>query len=191
MIRHKLRPTLAAIAALSLVTLSACSEEPAASDDLTTQERTSQTVAAIVGERSDLSILSDELSDSGLSAIFDGQASYTVLAPLDTAFEGMEGGTELLSDETKGALVAAILREHMVPGALSPEAIREAIADNGGPVTVRSFGEGDLNFALEGDKIVVTGPNGTKATMAGGALVGSNGVVIPIDGVLATIPGEA
>ena len=191
MIRHKLRPTLAAIAALSLVTLSACSEEPAASDDLTTQERTSQTVAAIVGERSDLSILSDELSDSGLSAIFDGQASYTVLAPLDTAFEGMEGGTELLSDETKGALVAAILREHIVPGALSPDAIREAIADNGGPVTVRSFGEGDLNFALEGDKIVVTGPNGTKATMAGGALVGSNGVVIPIDGVLATIPGEA
>lgn len=191
MTRHKLRPTLAAIAALSLVTLSACSEEPAASDDLTTQERTSQTVAAIVGERSDLSILSDELSDSGLSAIFDGQASYTVLAPLDTAFEGMEGGAELLSDETKGALVAAILREHMVPGALSPEAIREAIADNGGPVTVRSFGEGDLNFALEGDKIVVTGPNGTKATMAGGALVGSNGVVIPIDGVLATIPGEA
>ena len=191
MIRHKLRPTLAAIAAMSLVTLSACSEEPAASDDLTTQERTSQTVAAIVGERSDLSILSDELSDSGLSAIFDGQASYTVLAPLDTAFEGMEGGTELLSDETKGALVAAILREHIVPGALSPDAIREAIADNGGPVTVRSFGEGDLNFALEGDKIVVTGPNGTKATMAGGALVGSNGVVIPIDGVLATIPGEA
>lgn len=191
MIRHKLRPTLAAIAALSLVTLSACSEEPAASDDLTTQERTSQTVAAIVGERSDLSILSDELSDSGLSAIFDGQASYTVLAPLDTAFEGMEGGTELLSDETKGALVAAILREHMVPGALSPEAIRDAIADNGGPVTVRSFGEGDLNFALEGEKIVVTGPNGTKATMAGGALVGSNGVVIPIDGVLATLPGEA
>lgn len=191
MIRHKLRPTLAAIAALSLVTLSACSEEPAASDDLTTQERTSQTVAAIVGERSDLSILSDELSDSGLSAIFDGQASYTVLAPLDTAFEGMEGGTELLSDETKGALVAAILREHIVPGALSPDAIREAIADNGGPVTVRSFGEGDLNFALEGEKIVVTGPNGTKATMAGGALVGSNGVVIPIDGVLATLPGEA
>lgn len=182
------RAAIAALGALSLVTLSACSEVPSGETSMETQEKASQTVAALVGETGTLSTLARELKDSGLSSVLDSQASYTVLAPTNEVFDGLEGGKEWLDDETQEALVAAMLREHMLPGALTPEAIKQAIAENGGAVTVRSFGEGDLKFALDGDTIVVKGPDGNQAHMASGALVGSNGVVIPLDGLLTETP---
>lgn len=188
MTHSRTRAALAAIGSLSLVALSACTEVPSDEASMETQEKASQTVAALVGDEGNLSTMARELKDTGLSAVLDSQASYTLLAPTDEVFEGIEAGEALLSDDTQGAIVAAILREHMVPGALTPEAIKQAIADNGGPVTVRSFGEGDLNFALEGETILVSGPEGEQARMASGALVGSNGVVIPLDGLITALP---
>ncbi|WFL78022.1 fasciclin domain-containing protein [Altererythrobacter arenosus] len=182
------RAAFAAIGALSLMALSACTDVSSDKANMETQEKVSQTVAALIGEDGKFSTLARELKDSSLSTVLDSQASYTVLAPTNEVFEGLEGGEALLSDDAQGAVVAALLREHMIPGALTPEAIRQAIADNGGPVTVRSFGEDDLKFTLDGDTILVSGPNGTQAHMSGGALIGSNGVVIPLDGLVSAPP---
>ena len=183
------KAAFAAAASLSLLALGACTaEETDAPADMTTQEKGTETVAALIGSSGDHAVLSRELGEAGLSAMLDSQASYTVFAPNDAVFNGIEGSDELLNNPEQNAIVAAILREHMVPGALTPEAIREAIAANNGKVTVRSFGEGDLQFSLDGDVIVVSGANGSTARMNAGALVGNNGVVIPLDGLLASAP---
>ena len=181
-----LRAALAATAAISFVSLSACSSEASDDADLTTQESTTDTVAALLGAESDLSTLSKELGAAGFSTMLDGQASYTVLAPTNTAFGAIEGGDAMLSDAENGALVAAILREHILPGSLTPEAIKQAAADNGGTVTMRSFGTGVVSFSVEGEDVTMQIGDGPAAKMASGAIIGGNGVVIPVDTVLIT-----
>jgi len=191
MMKPLLHKVLTAAATVSLLSLGACSASDEDTADLTTQENMSETVAELLGGESDLSTLATEIGAAGLSAMLDGQASYTLLAPTNAAFASIEGGEAMMSDPENGALIAAILREHILPGALTPEAIRQAATDNGGAVTMRTFGSGVVSFAVDGEAITMSIDGGKPAAMAGGAMVGSNGVVIPIDNVLVAPPAPA
>ena len=177
---------LAAIGSLALLFTAACSQDASAPADMSTQEKTTQTVAGVVGSDGDLSTLARALKDTGLAAMLDEQASYTVLAPTDDAFAALGEDGKALTDEANSAVLAAVLREHLVPGALTPEAVEQAVADKGGPVTMRTFGEGSVTFSVDNGVLTVTGADGAKAALASGALAGSNGVVIPLDAVIAT-----
>lgn len=181
------RAALAA-ALVSLPLVSACSEKAAEPAEMQTRDNVSQTVATLIGGEASTATLARTLRETGLAPMFDGQASYTVLAPTDAAFEALPGGESLLGAKENGAVVAAILRDHILPGTFTPEAIEQAISDNGGPVTMRTMGGETVGFALEDGAVVFTGPGGTKARLAGGAQVGSNGAVIPIDAVISAPP---
>jgi uncharacterized surface protein with fasciclin (FAS1) repeats len=178
----KIRNAIAALSLAALVPLGGCTK---AEDDAAGAEEqvSDRTLAAAIAHAPGLTNVSSALSDAGLAGVFDGPGSYTVLAPDDQAFAQLEGGRELTSDDAKPLLVA-VLRDHIVPGHMTPEAIREAIAKKGGPVEVTTLGDGTLTFSTQGDDIAVAGQGGLRAKLDGSALTASNGVVIPIDGLL-------
>jgi uncharacterized surface protein with fasciclin (FAS1) repeats len=177
------RSAAAALALVALVPLGACSkvDDNDAGQDTGKVDRT---LASAIAGAPELSHVASALSDAGLAGVFDGPGSYTVLAPDDDAFAKLgEREDELTSDEEKPVLVA-VLRDHILPGHLTVDAIRKAIENKGGPVEMRTLGEGTVKFSLAGDAIAVAGDDGMHAKIDGTPLAASNGVVIPIDGLL-------
>ena len=176
---------LAALAAAAgVLMLPACSSDSAEESE-GTAEVSDETLASVVENADGLSVVSDVLGDAGLAQVFDGAASYTLLAPQDGAFDALgETGEQLRSPEQRAAMVA-ILRDHIVPGYLTPDDISNAIdAADDGSVEMRTMGDHTLTFTEEGETITVTGEDGASAQFAGDALRASNGVAIPLDGVL-------
>ena len=174
--------------AAGALALAGCSAEDGASEPAGTASDSS-TLATVIGQADGISTVASTLSDSGLSGVFDGAASYTVLAPNDAAFEAaVPEGTSLTGADGR-PLAVAVVRQHIVPGYLSPDDIRKAIENaDGGSVTMASYGGEDLTFTMDGETIMVAGPGGKSARLDGSASTASNGVVIPIDGVLVDIP---
>ena len=174
-----------ALAAAALA-LQACS---GGADDADRAEVSSGTLASLVADADELSIVSETLGDAGLAQVFDGAAAYTLFAPQDAAFKALgEAGEALQTAEQRPAMVA-ILRDHIVPGYLTPDDIGKAIElDADGSVVMRTMGDHTLTFTSEGDSIAVSSEDGAKAHFAGEALRASNGVAIPLDGVLKQAP---
>lgn len=176
--------SITAAAALALFApLTACSQGETTNE--ATAAEVDGTLASAIGDAPGLTTVSDSLSEAGLGEVFDGPGSYTLLAPGDDAFA--PAGEALTGEENRAALVA-VLRGHILPGHLTPEAIRKAIADKNGPVTMTTLDHGEVTFAAEGDAITVSGADGSKATIDGEALIASNGVVLPLDGLVKKAP---
>ena len=175
-----------AAAAAALLVMAACSaaedgdEGPAASAEVS-----ERTLASAIADDADLSMVSSALGDAGLARVFDGAAAYTILAPEDAAFDKLgEASADLRSPEQRPAMVA-ILRDHIVPGYLTPEDIANAIkASDDKRVTMRTMGGHTLTFTGEASAITVEAEDGATARLAGEPLRASNGVAIPVDGLL-------
>lgn len=178
--------TLAALAAAALA-LQGCSGEDAGENEA---EVSNETLAALIADADGLSTVAGVIGEAGLAQVFDGAASYTLLAPRDSAFDALgEAGEELRSAEERAAMVA-VLRDHIVPGYLTPQDIARAIeAADDGSVAMRTMGDHVVTFTGEGDAITVTAEDGASARFASDALLGSNGVAIPLDGVLRKVGG--
>ena len=183
---------IAAAAALALIApLGACSGGDTAAEQAGGEDAANRTLAAAISGDSDLSTVSGALSEAGLGDVFDGPGSYTILAPDDDAFDALgEGGKTLTAEDHKAELVA-VLRGHILPGHLTPDAILKAIADKKGPVTMRTLDDEQVTFSAQGKTITVTGANDAKATIDGDALVASNGVVLPVNGFVKRAPEAA
>ncbi|MDA7787679.1 fasciclin domain-containing protein [Sphingomonadaceae bacterium] len=175
----------AALAASALM-LAACGDTPEADIGASTEDLSGDTLAEIVSDDDSISVVSGLLESTGISGALEGEANYTLFAPTDTAMEPLgEAATKALGDESDGAIAAAILRNHMVPGALTPDAIRSAIDANDGSVTMATFGLSSLTFALDGETITVTNADGNSANLTGSSKIGKNGALLTIDAVLA------
>ena len=183
----------AILIAVALPLTSACgsSDEAAAPATSSSQSATSaQTLATVLAGTDDLDTFSQAITHAELSGIFDGQGSYTLLAPDDEAFAKLgDKGAALMKDDQRAVLVA-LLRDHILPGHLTPDAIEKAIADNGGPVTISTLGEEQIKFAKEGDDLTATNEAGVKAQFDDDAKTAANGVIIPIDTVLLPADGQ-
>jgi uncharacterized surface protein with fasciclin (FAS1) repeats len=178
-----IRTTLAAAVALALVApLGACSK--GADAPAKTAASADKTIAEAIAGAPQLTKVSAAITEAGLADVFDGPGSYTLLAPDDEAFTKLGAtGTTLTAPEHRAELVA-ILRGHILPGHLTPDAIKKAIADKKGPVTMTTLADGSVTFAESGSDLVVTSSDGSKAKIDGDALVASNGVVLPVDGLV-------
>jgi len=164
----------------------------AGEDEAAEQVPSTETLAAMVSQADDLSTVSATLVDAGLSELFDGAAAYTLLAPRDAAFDSLgEVGTTLRSPEQRAAMVA-VLRDHIVPGYLTREDITRAVElDDDGKVTMKTMAGHTLTFASADDgTITATGADGATARFAGDALLASNGVAIPVDGLTVDVGGS-
>jgi uncharacterized surface protein with fasciclin (FAS1) repeats len=175
-----------AIAAASMLPLAGCSKK---ADEATTGKSASpapsdDTLAAELAQTNDLSTLNHALRDTGLSQVFDNGASYTIFAPTDAAFTALGATGKALMNQDQRAVLAAVLRDHIVPGYLTPDDIGTAIDSQGGQVKVRTMGDHKLTFTRDGTGYRVTSDDGSSARIAGDPVTASDGVAIPVDGVL-------
>lgn len=176
---------LGAAAALALLApLSACGGDAGVTEEEAAKGDASGTLAAAIGGAKGLSTVSGALSEAGLADVFDGPGSYTVLAPNDDAFAKLGENGKTLTDEAHRAELVALLRGHILPGHMTTDAIKKAIADRKGPVTMTTLGESTVTFSQEGDTISIKGADGSIAKLSGDAVVASNGVVLPLDGLV-------
>jgi uncharacterized surface protein with fasciclin (FAS1) repeats len=169
--------------------LAACSGK---TGEEATAEPSPETLTALVSQADGLSVVSATLKDAGLAQVFDGVAAYTLLAPRDAAFDSLgEAGETLRSPEQRPAMVA-VLRDHIVPGYLTPTDIANAVAaDADGKVAMKTMAGHTLTFTSTDGTITATGEDGTKVHFAGDALLATNGVAIPVDGLAVDVAKAA
>jgi uncharacterized surface protein with fasciclin (FAS1) repeats len=178
----RFRAMFAALAALSLAPLAACSEQAdSAKDDAAVPSRS---LAEAIDSQGELSKFADALEQTGLEGIFEGPGDYTVLAPENQAVEKLGETGERLMQEDQRPVLAAILRRHILPGTILPEDIKKSLAkEEGNTVIMATMGSNAMTFTLEDGRIVATTGEGWRGVLSDSAIRASNGVVIPVDAV--------
>ena len=176
-----------ALTPLAVLLLAACGggDDTKAGGEATEQTQpSSQTLAAALQGADGFGTLSETATNAGLTSVLEGVGPYTVFAPADAAFTA--GGTAAdLTDESLRAQSAALLRAHIVPGALTREDIAAAIErDGGGDVQMRTMANTLLTFSRDGEAIVVSAENGARGRLTGEERLASNGVLQPVDALL-------
>lgn len=174
-----------ALAPVCVMALAACGSGEKAGEaeaGTATAAPSSKTIAATLKDDRSFGTLERVLDNAALGDVLAGKGPYTVFAPNDAAFTASAGD---LGGEAMKAQGAAMLRAHIVPGALTRADILAAINRGGsGTVEVRTMANSLLTFSKEGEAIVVTGDNGARAKLTGDESVASNGVVQPVDALL-------
>ncbi len=121
----------------------------------------------------------------GLDATLAGPGPYTVLVPSDDAF-GKSAGDALKnpSDAKNRAEITRILTYHILPGVILSDDISKAIENGKGKAVLATMGGETLTATKDGGNIVLTGGDGSKATVSKADIKASNGVIHDIDAVL-------
>ena len=177
---------ISTVAVLAACSLAACNPAPSAEAD-GAAEPSSRTLAAELRSVDALNTLEAVLANSGLERVLDGVGPYTVFAPVDDAFAGASAFD--FRDDAEKAQAAALLRSHMVPGAVTRADVAAAIGRaEDGKVEMRTLDNGLITFTREGETIVATLENGGSAPLTGEEVLASNGVIQPIQGVLLNAP---
>lgn len=169
-----------ALTPLAVMALASCGDGGDKAET-TAAEPTNQTLAAAVKGDAAFDTLEGVVANAGLTGVLEGKGPYTVFAPADAAFTASGGD---FTDEALRAQGAALLRAHIVPGALTRQDIATALDRAGGSVEMRTMADGLLTFSRDGDVIVVTAADGAQARLTGGETLASNGVLQPVDGLL-------
>ena len=182
-----MRKTFVLPALLAVFSLAACESEQAT--EANAAVTTDSSLSEAMEESPDVSGLVAAIKDAGLTDVFSAPVGYTVIAPPNAAFAEFEGEGD---QAVPPAVVAAMLREHMLPGQFDLDAIRKAIADNGGKVSVATLGTGMIDFAMEGDDVVAThSDGGMKVRLTGSTIQANNGALLLADAALTQPPAQA
>ncbi|MDP3370982.1 MAG: fasciclin domain-containing protein [Brevundimonas sp.] len=177
-----------ALAPLCILALAGCGDGAGKADGTGAAAPSNRTIAATLKDDRAFGTLERVLDNAALGEVLAGTGPYTVFAPADAAFTASAGD---LGDEAMKAQAAAMLRAHIVPGALTRADIEAAIAANPSrAVEMRTMANSLLTFSKEGETLIVAGDNGARARLTGSETLASNGVVQPVDALLvAPAPG--
>jgi uncharacterized surface protein with fasciclin (FAS1) repeats len=182
-----------ALTPLAVVLLAACGgdNDKAGGDVVEQAEPSSRTLAATLEAEDGFGTLGRAATNAGLKNVLDGVGPYTLFAPADAAFTA--GGVPAdVTDESRRAESAALLRAHIVPGALTRQDIGAAIErDADGSVQMRTMAGTLLTFSRDGEAIVVASEGGARGRLTGEERLASNGVMQPVDGLLVGPEGGA
>ena len=152
----------------------------------TNQSAATQTIAEIAMGNDDLSTLVAALKAAGYDQqLSDENASWTVFAPTNDAFDALPAGVveSLLQPENANTL-KYILMYHVSPNLLPASEITTMLgdADNGeiNPPTLY----GELTAMADGESVVLKDAMGNKAMVTQTDIMASNGIIHLIDAVL-------
>lgn len=122
---------------------------------------------------------------AGLVETLSGPGPFTVLAPVNAAFDALPAGTvdTLLKPENKEKL-STILACHVIPAKALSTDIASMVKADGGEHVVDTVGGCKLTLKDVDGKITVTDENGTVANVTIPDVIQSNGVIHVIDAVL-------
>lgn len=187
--KHPLFAIALGLAATSLV--SACKKDtaaPTAEASGTSAVKTEATLAQALAENPQFSTAAAAFKDTGMEGVLAGKASYTLFAPTNAAFEATgDAGKALMQPEQRAAL-AALLREHIVPGQMTADDLGKALdAAKGKALKLRTVGKGTLSVTRDGSAIVVAGPDGQKGKLTSDSARAKNGAALGVDTVLKTL----
>lgn len=171
-----------ALAPLAVILLAGCGGQGAKTETATAKaEPSARTLAAIVADDP----LGRVAANAGLAATLEGVGPYTVFAPPQAALKAPD-----FADPAMKAEAAALLRAHIVPGAVTRADITAAVDKAGAKgAKMRTMADTLLTFTKVGSAIVATAPDGAAARLTGDERLASNGVVQPVDGLLVK-PGQ-
>lgn len=174
-----------ALTPLAVVLLAACgAENDKAAETTERVEPSSRSLAATLRAEAEFGTLGRIATNAGLAEVLDGVGPYTLFAPADTAFPEDAAPADV-ADQDRRAESAALLRAHIVPGALTRQDIGAALdGDADGSVQMRTMANTLLTFSRDGSAIVVTSEGGARGRLTGEEKVASNGVMQPVDGLL-------
>ncbi|HYC74506.1 fasciclin domain-containing protein [Brevundimonas sp.] len=175
-----------ALTPFAVVLLAACGgdNDKAVGDAAEQVEPSSRTLAATLQAEDGFGTLGRAATNAGLKNVLDGVGPYTLFAPADAAFAAGGAPTDV-TDESRRAESAALLRAHIVPGALTRRDIAAALErDADGSVQMRTMANTLLTFSRDGEAIVVASEGGARGRLTGEERLASNGVMQPVDGLL-------
>ena len=172
-----MKKTIIAIAAASVLLLSACGSDGSTSDttvaaaDSTEMATDVGTIVAVAQGNPDFSTLVTAVTAAGLGEALSGTGPFTVFAPTNAAFEALPAGLlqKLLLPENK-EILTKILTYHVVPS----------------KVMAADVAAGDVT-TLEGSTFAITTEGGVKvnaSNVTATDVPASNGVIHVIDAVL-------
>lgn len=125
------------------------------------------------------------INGAQLSGALSGPGPFTVFAPSDDAFTRLAPGTvETLLKPENFASLTAILKYHVVMGALTLDDIKAKIATGGGAATLTTLQGGTLTATLAGDILLLTDQGGNKSYISQPDLKESNGIIQVVNGVV-------
>lgn len=181
------------VLALALL-LGACAGEEGAADSEAAGERRAAvepaSAADAIARLPEFSLLRQAVTLTGRGQLIGPGANVTLLAPRDTAFArlGAQGKAALMAEPARGRL-ARIVDLHIIPRALRAEELRLLIRDGGGSTAIASRA-GPLTFTTDGATLIVTAPDGSRATLGTAETSASGSTVYVLDRVLGTSSGE-
>ena len=122
---------------------------------------------------------------AGLVETLSGEGPFTVLAPVNAAFEALPAGTveDLLKPENKDMLTK-VLTCHVIPAKALSSDIMSMVQADGGEHVADTVGGCKLTLKAADGKVTVTDENGTTANVTIADVIQSNGVIHVIDAVL-------
>ena len=172
-----MKKTIIAIAAASVLLLSACGSDGSTSDttvaaaDETEMATEVGNIVAVAQGNPEFSTLVAAITAAGLGDALSGEGPFTVFAPTNAAFEALPEGLleKLLLPENKEVLTK-ILTYHVVPS----------------KVMAADVAAGDV-ATLEGSTFAITTEGGVKvnaSNVTATDVAASNGVIHVIDAVL-------
>lgn len=167
---------LAVAAALTLGTVACSSDSKSSSSDTTAKSST--TIAAknlveIASGNADFSTLVGAVKTAGLVDTLSGKGPFTIFAPTNEAFAKLPAGTlaSLTPEQLK-----SILTYHVVAG--------EVLAKDVKPGKVKTVNGAEFTVTVNNGKVSITDAKGNTVNVVSTDVVGSNGVIHVIDGVL-------
>lgn len=133
----------------------------------------------------DHTTLVSAVTAAGLGETLQGPGPFTVLAPVNSAFEALPAGTvdTLLKPESKDMLTK-VLTCHVIGAKAMAADITKMVTDDGGEHKVTTVGGCELTLKSADGKVTVTDENGNVANVTIADVEQSNGVIHVIDKVL-------
>lgn len=173
---------VAAASALAIIVAACGSRDESAG---AAAEPADETLAVALDRDDQFDTLDEVVSNAELESVLEGVGPYTVIAPVNAAFEAAgRTGADFASEEMR-AQGAELIRSHLLPGAVTRADLEAAIERAGeGGAEMRTMSDGVLTFTRDGDAIVVTAEDGSSARLTGDEFLASNGVIQPVDTIL-------
>jgi uncharacterized surface protein with fasciclin (FAS1) repeats len=164
--------TLGAVACSS-DSKSSSSDTTAKSNSSTTKAMKSETLVEIAAGNADFSTLVGAVKTAGLVETLSGKGPFTIFAPTNEAFAKLPAGTvaSLTPEQLK-----SILTYHVVAG--------EVLAKDVKAGKVKTVNGAELTINVKDGKVTITDAKGNTVNVVKTDIVGSNGVIHVIDGVL-------
>ena len=182
MIRHIICTGLCAL------TLAACSQSETDAGEGRVQERPDQSsreagdmtpegidVVEVASANDNLATFLEAATSAGIGETLANADGITVFAPINEAFEDVEGLDDLQNDRER---MASLLKRHAVPGVYATADIPE------GETSLETLSGETLTVINRDGQIMLEGPAGATARIVEADITGDNGVVHAINTVL-------